>query len=229
MSYRFFGKSLMVFLLFSSGTVDADGIRDHTQIDDNAGLTATQEEELTLVVVKTERQALQTWIRAAAVLDTTKEKLTAKVCTADARFIKAGQRVRAFPPALKSSITQSRVSSVSAYDGCVNVVALVPVKAFGNDQYYVMEVIIHRGDYLSIPNEAIIEEADHQRVYVQLHAGHYLPKIIKTGIKGELYTQVVEGLQQGDEVVTFGSFFIDADYKLKQAMQAGMGNAHHHH
>jgi hypothetical protein len=35
------------------------------------------------------------------------------------------------------------------------------------------------------------------------------------GVQGELFTEVVKGLMPGEQVVTFGSFFIDADHKLK--------------
>ena len=41
------------------------------------------------------------------------------------------------------------------------------------------------------------------------------PQEIHTGIQGELLTQVLDGVKEGDQVVTFGSFFIDAEQKLK--------------
>ena len=34
-------------------------------------------------------------------------------------------------------------------------------------------------------------------------------------LQGELFTQVLEGLQPGEQVITIGSFFIDAEHKLK--------------
>ena len=34
-------------------------------------------------------------------------------------------------------------------------------------------------------------------------------------MQGELFTQVLDGLKPGEQVVTIGSFFIDADHKLK--------------
>jgi len=49
--------------------------------------------------------------------------------------------------------------------------------------------------------------------------GQYEPTPVQTGVQGELYTQVTGGLKDGDQVVTFGSFFIDSEYKLKGAAQ----------
>ena len=42
-----------------------------------------------------------------------------------------------------------------------------------------------------------------------------MPREIQPGVQGELYTQIVEGLKPGEQVITFGSFFIDAEHKLK--------------
>jgi multidrug efflux pump subunit AcrA (membrane-fusion protein) len=80
---------------------------------------------------------------------------------------------------------------------------------------YVMEIVVEREPALSVPNEAIIEEGDRQVVYVQESTGQYVPREIQTGVQGELYTQVLGGVKDGDQVVTFGSFFIDAEQKLK--------------
>ena len=78
-----------------------------------------------------------------------------------------------------------------------------------------VEIVTDRGNFLSIPNEAIIEEGSRRVVYVQRQEGRYEPAVIGTGIQGELFTEVREGLVDGEQVVTFGSFFIDAEYKLK--------------
>jgi Cu(I)/Ag(I) efflux system membrane fusion protein len=82
-------------------------------------------------------------------------------------------------------------------------------------RHYVAEIVTDRGDYLSVPNEAIIEEGDKRVVYVQRQEGRYEPQVITAGMQGELYTQITGGVKDGDQVVTFGSFFIDADYKLR--------------
>src|ERR1044071_5505732 len=74
---------------------------------------------------------------------------------------------------------------------------------------YVLEVVGGQGPYLGVPNEAIIEEGDKHIVYVQ-QDGEYVAKEVHTGIQGELYTQILEGLTPNTPVVTFGSFFIDA-------------------
>ena len=83
-----------------------------------------------------------------------------------------------------------------------------------NTTYYVLEIVVEQGPYLVVPNEAIIEEGGRHVVYIQ-QGEEYVPKDVQTGIQGELYTQVLAGLQPNTPVVTFGSFFIDAEQKLK--------------
>ena len=77
--------------------------------------------------------------------------------------------------------------------------------------------------------EAIIEEGDRQVVYMQHGPGQYMAQEVRTGVRGELYSEVVEGLTADTLVVTFGSFFIDAEQKLKSGTPATQSDAHQHH
>ena len=92
-----------------------------------------------------------------------------------------------------------------------------------------MEIVTERGESLSIPNEAIIEEGTKHIVYVPREGGQYVPVEVETGIQGELYTAVEKGLKDGDQVVSFGSFFIDSEYKLKSTDQTAADNDQQHH
>ena len=222
-----------VFLLslLAIGLADAQDVRDRTRPDEAPGTTVTESQavELTLTLVQTTTRTLQTWVRTAATIDDSRGMLTAYLCPPEAEWVQTGQRVRAFPPDSKSSIYQARVSRVVPQESCVTVEATLSGKTYEESALYVMEIVVQRGDFPSIPNEAIIEEGDRQVVYIQQQPGQYAPQEIHTGLKGELYTEILHGLAEGDQVVTLGSFFIDADYKLKATDQDAMGNAHLHH
>src|SRR4029434_2458979 len=112
-----------------------------------------------------------------------------------------------------------RVTRVSPKDGKTVVEATLSGEGIEGRVNYVAEIIVERGVFLCIPSEAIIEEGDHRIVYVPQKDGTYAPRTIETGFQGELYTQILGGLEDGDQVVTFGSFFIDSEYKLKLAGQ----------
>lgn len=219
----------LVFSVFIVGNVMAHGVRDHTRNNQASIIHQSQALDIMLTTVTTEPHVLQTWLRTSAAIDSTRRLLITKACGSNASKIKIGQRVRVFPPSSKSSIYQSHITSLATVDGCVEARVQLTRKAFGHAKYFIVEIIIQHGMYLSIPNEAIIEEDGYQLAYVQNNNGRYLQQIITIGLQGELYTQIIAGLNQGDEVVTFGSFFVDADYKLNQPSQVGEINAHHNH
>jgi Cu(I)/Ag(I) efflux system membrane fusion protein len=81
---------------------------------------------------------------------------------------------------------------------------------------------------LAVANASIIERDGKEIVYEQIHPGHYEPHEIRTGLKGETYTEVLDGIAAGDNIVAIGSFFIDAEYRLKSTPGNG-ADAHQHH
>jgi hypothetical protein len=196
-------------------TAAAQDPRSHTRLNPRGTrVTESQAETLTLTLGKAEVRLLQTWVRTAGAIDKTGKVLSATISGPDAALVKVGQRVRAFPPSSKSSMYQASVTRVTPRASGTEVEATLAALGRANTTLYVMEVVVEQGPYLVVPNEAIIEEGDKHMVYVQ-QDGEYVAKEVHTGIQGELYTQVLEGLQANTPVVTFGSFFIDAEHKLK--------------
>ena len=114
---------------------------------------------------------------------------------------------------------QARVTRVTAQGSGARIDVSLAGKGRENTTHYLVEIVTDRGDFLSVPNEAIIEEGTARVVYVQRPNGQYEPQQIQTGIQGELYTHIVSGVNAGDQVVTFGSFFIDSEFKLKGTAQ----------
>jgi hypothetical protein len=203
--------------LFAS-LAHAQSVRDHTRLntDKSTAVSEAQATELTLTKTAVDVRPIQVWVRTAGAIDKSGRSLTVMLSPAEGAFVKVGQRVRAFPPESRATMYQARVTQVAqAPDRRVAVTVGLVAPPREGSRWYVMEIVTERGEFLSIPNEALIETADKHVVYVEQSGGRYLPREIKPGAQGELYTQVLEGLKQGEQVVTFGSFFIDADYKLR--------------
>jgi hypothetical protein len=209
--------------------VGAQSRRDHTRPthERDATVAETQAVEITLTVAPVGEQLLQTWVRTAGVLDAARKSLTACVAGTDAALVRPGQRVRSYPPDSRSSVFQARVTSAEPRDECVVVEAALSGPAYGEATRFVMEIIVERGYRLAVANAAIIERDGKEIVYEQIHPGHYEPHEIHTGLKGETYTEVLDGIAPGQRIVSIGSFFIDADYRLKST-PGGM-DAHQHH
>lgn len=209
------------------------GVRDRTRPTYKTGatLTESQASDLTLTLTAATARPVQTWVRTAGDIDASNKIITAQVYPPEAELIRPGQRVRSFSLESKSSMYQGRVTRVAPQTDHVTVEVTLASTGYADGAHYLLEIVVERGTFLSVPNEALITEGDQQVVYVQKHPGHYEPQEVHTGLQGELYTQVLHGLEDGDEVVTLGSFFIDAEYKLKRSPDVADNapNEHHHH
>src|SRR6185503_16321671 len=190
-------------------------VRDHVRItpDRSTMVSEKQATELTLTVTEASIRPIQIWVRTAGMIDQSKKTVTAFLPAHEAALVKAGQRVRAFSPESRSRMYQATVSRVTPQDGRTAVTATFNGRAFETSSRYILEIVAEGGEFLSVPNEAIIETGGRQMVYVQQAGGNYVPRGITAGIRGELFTQVQEGLKAGEQVVTIGSFFIDAEHK----------------
>jgi hypothetical protein len=186
----------------------------------STAVTEAQASELTLTLTEAAVRPIQTWVRTAGALDATQRVLTTFVRSPDAERVEVGQRARCFSVASRTQMQQARITRVTAETGGARVEATLAAPGRSGGARYLMEIVTERGPFLSVPNVSIIEEGGTRVVYVQQASGEYSARTIHTGLEGELYTQVLDGLAEGDQVVSIGSFFVDADNKLKGATEA---------
>ncbi len=71
-----------------------------------------------------------------------------------------------------------------------------------------------RPGLLSIPRSAVLDTGQRKLVYVELAPGKYSPREIKVGPAAGDYYPVLEGLKEGEQVVTSGNFLIDSQMQL---------------
>jgi len=78
---------------------------------------------------------------------------------------------------------------------------------------------------LVVPKEAVLDTGLRQLVFVDRGEGAYAPYPVKLGRRSQDSVEVLEGLKEGDRVVTSANFLLDAESKLTSAssMQAMMG------
>ena len=209
--------SFTVVLAVLASPASSQSIRDRIRLsrDKLTPITEAQANELTLTLNDAAIRPIQIWVRTAGVIDPARRLITAIVPAHEAVHVKVGQRVRAFPPESRSSMFQAKIAGVTTTAGATVVSAVLSGPGHQGSARYVLEIVTEPLDTLSVPNEAIIESDGKHVVYVEAEKGRYVPQEIRPGIQGELYTQVLDGLKAGQQVVTFGSFFIDANHKLK--------------
>ena len=73
---------------------------------------------------------------------------------------------------------------------------------------------------IAIPASAVIDSGTRQVVLVTRGEGRFEPRPVKLGRRGDGYVEVMEGLKEGEEVVTAATFLIDAESNLRAALKA---------
>ncbi len=78
---------------------------------------------------------------------------------------------------------------------------------------------------LVVPKEAVLETGLRQLVFLDRGQGRYEPAPVKLGRRSQDDVEVLEGLKEGDRIVTSANFLLDAESKLTStsSMQAMMG------
>lgn len=78
-------------------------------------------------------------------------------------------------------------------------------------------------DALIIPQEAVLHSGEKQTVFIALPGGRFEPRLIKTGLQGEDgHIEILQGLFEGEQVVTSAQFMLDSESKLREAIQKMM-------
>lgn len=75
-------------------------------------------------------------------------------------------------------------------------------------------------DRLQVPLSALIDSGNRQVVLIERGEGRYEPRVVKVGVRGDGYVEIIEGVKAGEMVVVTATFLIDAESNLKAALQA---------
>ncbi len=81
---------------------------------------------------------------------------------------------------------------------------------------------------LTVPDSAVLDSGTRQIVLIRLDEGHFEPRLVKLGRKTDGYVEVLEGVANGESVVTSANFLIDAESNLKGALD-GLESPKHPH
>ncbi len=82
-------------------------------------------------------------------------------------------------------------------------------------------------EVLRVPRSAVLSPDGQAVVYVDLGAGAFEPRRVRLGLKGDEDYEVLEGLEEGEDVVVSGNLMIDAQAQLNAAIhQTDAGHDH---
>ena len=89
------------------------------------------------------------------------------------------------------------------------------------DMFVNIELQVSRPAGLTIPADAILDSGFSKRVFVQTSIGHFESRTIETGWRFNDDVQIVKGLQEGETVVSGGTFLVDSESRLLEVAHSG--------
>ena len=78
---------------------------------------------------------------------------------------------------------------------------------------------------LVIPSEALVDTGEVQYVFLALGGGHFEPRRVRVGERSGEMVQMLEGVDEGDVVVTTANFLIDSESRLRATIEGSTGSA----
>jgi cobalt-zinc-cadmium efflux system membrane fusion protein len=75
-----------------------------------------------------------------------------------------------------------------------------------------------------VPASAILDDAGQDVVFVMVEGESFERRIVRTGIRDAGMVQIIEGLSEGDRVVTRGAYLVRL--AASRPTEAGHGHAH---
>ncbi|MFD2181751.1 efflux RND transporter periplasmic adaptor subunit [Rhodoplanes azumiensis] len=91
-----------------------------------------------------------------------------------------------------------------------------------NDMY--ADVVFHAGSEeaprIVVPEAAVIDSGARRVVFVAKEEGRFEPRDVTLGARGQGYVEVLDGVAEGEPVVTTATFLIDSESNLNAALKS---------
>jgi multidrug efflux pump subunit AcrA (membrane-fusion protein) len=81
-----------------------------------------------------------------------------------------------------------------------------------------LEIHVDYGTRLTVPVDAVLDAGESKIVFVAKGDGYFEPREVKLGVRGQDMYEVLDGLGDGENVVTSANFLVDSESSLKAAL-----------
>ncbi len=149
--------------------------------------------------------------------------IDAEVYESEFPLVALGQQAQVTLPYLPGRTFQGRVSFIYPYlegktrTGRIRVELPNRGLELKPEMYANVELVSEKGTQLMVPAEAVLYAGPRRLVFVDLGEGQLRPQEIEIGVKSGDFYEVLDGLDEGDVVVTSGNFLVAAESRLKSA------------
>lgn len=93
--------------------------------------------------------------------------------------------------------------------------------------YGTVRIDVATPESVMVPLDAVLDTGKRQVVFVRTPDGAYAPRDVRLGASAAPEVQVLEGVAEGEEVVTRAQFLLDSESRLRAASGRGPGHGGH--
>ncbi|HIE64754.1 MAG TPA: efflux RND transporter periplasmic adaptor subunit [Nitrospiria bacterium] len=147
----------------------------------------------------------------------------------DLPLIKVGQEATVTLSYLPGERFQGKVTTIYPYLNETNRTATVRIILDNADgklkpgMYAHVEITAPVTTGLAVPESAILDSGLRQIAFVAKPRGVFEPRVVKIGSRINRDIIILEGLKEGEKVVTHGTFLLDSESKMMASMEGMMG------
>ncbi len=140
----------------------------------------------------------------------------------DERFLKPGTRVTIDHPALADSLGAVVTDVLPEFDAAtrtlkVRLEARNPGFVLRPGMFVDVSVPVELGPALTVPRSAVLDSGSRQMVFIDQGEGNLEARKVTTGWRYGDRVEILNGLKEGDEVVTSGNFLLDSESRMRSA------------
>lgn len=174
--------------------------------------------------------------RVYRIADLSRVWIDADIYEADLPHLKVGQAVRVELPYVQKESFEGRLDYIyptlndKTRTARVRIVLPNQDLRLKPDMYANVLIDVDLGARLAVPDSAVVYTGPRRLVFVDLGEGRLRPTEVKLGVHAQGFYEIVDGLKEGERVVTSGNFLIAAESRIRSAIEywgSGAGHAGH--
>jgi len=149
----------------------------------------------------------------------------ADVYDSELPLIKPGMKAKVILPELNGQRINAKINYVYPYmasqtrTGKIRLLLDNTEGLLRPEMFIQVQLKVNLGKRLVVPESAVLYAGETRLVFVDLADGWLQPRKIQTGLRNRQWIEVLDGLEEGDTVITSGNFLIASESKLKSGVQ----------
>ena len=158
------------------------------------------------------------------IVDLTRVWILGEIYESEVPFVRVGQTVEISLASRPGEAFSGRIAYIYPYlkpetrTNQIRIEAANPALELKPRMYANLRIRVGLGRKLAIPVDSVLDAGVTKVVFVVLPDGYFEPREVKLGVSGENLYEVLDGVREGESVVTSANFLVDSESSLKAAL-----------